>query len=245
MNDSKEKGNVLEYMIDFFSKNVIILLKARPKVRMIYSKDGGSFSPEGEVTGGIDNFLQLIDELRAYNTSIALNCFSLLEASFECYLLHHLDVKNLEGIQKQIMLKHIRDVLKLSNIDNYSKEFEFITSKKLNSFFSTEENECFQLIRSFYVVRNILSHGSAMMAAYIPIEKGGRIEIDETDKEYIDLLKKLESKLKMKIYNKHMNVRDLMHINDVVDLLVESTFIASAKFTKEIDYGAKLLISKK
>lgn len=245
MDTQEEKGNVLEYMIDFFSKNIIILLKARPKVRMVYSKDGGSFTPEGKVNGGIDEFMHVLDELRAYNTSIVFSCFSLFEASFECYLLHHLDVKNLEGIQKKIMLKHIRDVLNLSNIENYSKEFEFITGKKMNKFLNEDEYENFQFIKNFYIVRNILSHGSAMMTAYIPMGNGGSIVIDENDTNYVNLLKSIESKITMKIYNKHMKIRDLMHINDVIDLLVESTYITSARFTKEIKYGVKILFPTK
>ncbi len=243
--DEKETGNALYYMINFFGKNIQVLNKYRPKVRIVYNKDGTSSSPEGNVQGGIEGYLKVLDELGAFNTSLVLNCFSLFEASFECRILHGLDIGNLEGIQKSVMLKYIRDVLKLSNINNYAKEFEYITGMSLKEFFTVEEYEYYQIIKSFYVLRHLLSHGSASMNVIIPEGNGGKIEIDESDSEYQKLLKMLEEKIGIKIANKNMNVDKLLQINDVVSLLIYATYVVSSKFTKDIYYSMKALIPDK
>jgi len=228
---SNETLKVVMNNVQFYLANVKILLKLRPDYTINFkpSNKHVSYTISGLKDNSIEGFEVAMELLPALNSSIILNCFALFEASFESRLLHVLDTSNLSGIQEQVMNRYIDDVIRLSSEEKYAREFKFITGKPLNSFFSAKENEHYKIIKTFYLLRNLLIHGSVTKGIMIPIGKGSKIEMDLDDTEYQKLIILVNEKLNIGVPPNLFEMKLLLINNKVADILVEAVLIVSNK----------------
>ena len=233
--NSLKKPKLLENNIHFFVNNLISLLKLRPQIS--FELNEHEIDKNVEITASdnsydIDSFYQIQNEIKALNSAIILNCFSLFEATFEWKLLtvSELNTKGLTGIQERVMQKYINDVIKISSIDNYIKEFKFITGKSIKEYLSENDYKNFLLVKDFYVVRHLLTHGSVSKNVMEPKDYGGTIELDTEDKEYQIFLSSLKKRLKINVSNAKLRLEHLLLINGVTDLLLLSVFGLTKSF---------------
>lgn len=240
MNNDNKKFKVLENKIQFFIRNLLTYQNLRPKINLVfqnpesgqiaYRLEGDVASPKDDLTG----YLESIDRLKALNTAIVLNCFSIFEASFEALLLKELDTKNLTGIQEKVMLKYIEGIIRLSSHLNYAKEYKFITGQSIKETLSKNEYQLYELIVKFYTLRHRLVHGSSTKIIFIDKGDIGQIELDADDVEYQELLNAIKSHLGIKVSSKRLSLDILLSINEVTDLLSFATLTISTKFYSPI-----------
>lgn len=242
MKEVKENTAICN-MIDFFITNLNVLHDLRPDVEIYYNEDGRQlYEPEIKLSG-MPDFEAYKDKLQAINTSIILNCFALFEACFEAKILHQLNISSLNGIQKKVMLRYINQVIKISSIKNYSDEFKFVFGKSIKDYFTHEEYKSYQLIDDFYVVRNILIHGSAQINKIQSEPYSFKIMLGDDKNNYSKLINKLIQEHNIRISFTHTTLSKLILVNEAVKLLVKATATISYKFTIDIPYEFKELYS--
>ncbi len=216
-----------------FWENISTLKRLRPELNIVYgdSPNSVTFHLEGNglSRGNIVIQMEKQNELIAYNSSIILNCYSLFESSFESILLKELNTKNLTGIQEKVMLKYIDNILKLSSETKYNEEHKFITGKALSDLFNETEKDFYKTIKIFYLLRHRLIHGSSTKSIFIKGNNGGQIILDQTDKEYQDLVQYIKTKIELKIPSEFANIEILLLDNRVADLIAEATNIIADK----------------
>lgn len=225
---SEDKPKLLQNNIGFFYENIISLINMRPKVEFFIIKASDS-SIQLSIKGGSanqvssDNLMQIQQQIKAINSSVILNCFSLFEASIEWRLLNDLTTEGLSGIQEKIMSKYIDNIIRISNIDNYKSEYKFITGKSIGDLFNEAEKKMFTNIEKFYVLRHLLIHGSAMKMVSIHLSNREFIRLDEDDREYQNLVSLLNLELKLNVSKIHFPIDTLLILNQITDMLFFST----------------------
>ncbi len=232
--EENKTAKILWNNIRFFQRNLAILIKLRPKIKVVFSpqqKNSVGLHLEGELchNDGVTDYIENHYRLHAFNTSIILNCFSLFEASFERLLLENLNTKNLSGIQEKVMLKYIENVLKLSSHSNYAKEYKFITGKNIKDLFTPEEKYFYQVIDKFYTLRHILIHGSSSKNIIVAQKHGGAVELDTDDLEYQELVEFIKEKFGIQVPSNRFSLDILLMLNEVTDLLAMATLNISHK----------------
>lgn len=236
--ESEDKPKLLQNNSHFFYENIISLINMRPKVEFFIKKASNSsiqFSVEGSSAGQVnsDNLMQIQQQIRAINSSVILNCFSLFEASMEWRLLNDLTTEGLSGIQEKIMSKYIDNIIRISNINNYKSEYKFITGKSIDNLFNEAEKKMFTNIEKFYVLRHLLIHGSAMKMVSINVSNGELIRLDEDDREYQSLVSLLNLELKLNLSKTFFPIDTLLTLNQVTDMLFFSTIQVVQKLSYE------------
>lgn len=239
----KKPAKILENNFSFFRTNVVTLIGLRPKIKMVFKnthREMVQFQLEGEVIEDFDRYMENTNRLKAFNTAIVLNCFSMFEASYETLLLNELDTKNLSGIQEKVMLSYIEHILRLSSYDKYAKEYKFISGNHIRKLLSEEEYQLYQTIGKFYTLRHLLVHGSSSKAVIHVSGNGGQIELDTDDLEYQKLIDMLKKRLDIKVSPKRLTLDILLSINEVTDLLTLATLTISNKFLENSNYRLKV-----
>lgn len=230
--DKTDELKLIQNNVNFFYVNVVTLLRLRPNINISFGKKHKNaicyHFDNLNAADDINVFLSKQDDLRAFNSSIILNCFSLFEASFESLLLKELNTKKLSGIQERVMLSYIDGILKISSENNYSKEYKFITGKSIKGLFPEHEYILYKLILTFYTLRHKLIHGSASKS----VLRGGTIKLDKDDNEYQELAKLIIEKLKLDIYPDIYKLDTMLLDNRVSNILVEAIFIISSRLFK-------------
>ena len=233
---SNENLKLLKNNITFFYNNLTTLISLRPDIKYTFKEKGMVVSQKSnfKMKEGINGFEELIKKeqlQRTLNSAIILNCFSLFESSFEWRLLHELNTKGLSGIQEKIMLKYIDGVIKISSIDNYLKEYRFITGKSLNESLNTDEHMLFNVIKKFYVMRNILIHGSSIKEEFIKENQGGWIKLDKDNEDYHIFFEMIKEKINLGVSYHNFSLDLVLLVNNITDLLLNATLNIANKLS--------------
>lgn len=218
-----DKGKATINGIYFFKANLEELYELRPRMQSIDEK--------------------IIRQTNAINTSIVLNCFALFEACLESYLLDKINMKKLDGIHKNIVFRYIKDIIKISSISNYNKEFKFITGTDIKDELDETAFESYKVIVMFYPLRHYLVHGSVTIHDTVRKDnKGIYFELSSENANYKELLVFLSKKFNKKIADfKNKDPYTLVFQHETVDLLYEAICVFHKKITEEIYYGGRYL----
>ena len=214
--------NILLNNTNLFISNIKVFKKLRPKITFTIDRKNNVVS-----NNAID-VKTILDELRALNSAIILNCFSLFESSYEWRLLHELTTRSLAGIQKRVMSRYIDDIIKISSVDNYSKEYKFITGKSIAEFFSKDEYKLFLLIKDLYLIRNLLVHGSSIKHIKMV---GDTLEFDDNDNSYKKIINQINKYIDPDISPNLSNLDSWLLSGEFVNFFISSTLTVSKKLS--------------
>lgn len=228
-----DSNKLLHSNIGFFRNNLLAYYSLRPDLKVKFKKQknsGFSYTYENFKSGDIEEFEKIENSLIAINSAIILNCFAMFEASFEAHLLHELNTEGLSDIQEKVMQKYIENVIKLSSEAHLSKEFKFLSNKPISEFLSAKELELYQFIKSFYVVRHALIHGSTSKKVLV---NKMSIELDTDDIEYQKLVDILLDKFKLEIPKKWFTINLILVSNEIIDHLFLCAIKIADAFLKD------------
>ncbi|MFP5039826.1 hypothetical protein [Parasediminibacterium sp. JCM 36343] len=221
----------------FFYDSLKYMYSLRPKnkyeIRGKLSGVSYSSSPDTSIESGQD-FPIILQNIRIINSAIVINCFALFESAFESCLLKNLNTSSLTGVQEKIVSNYINDIIKLSSEVRYAAEFKSITGKRLKDFFSSFEYEKYEIIKEFYLLRNLIVHGSATKQVHINVEAYSKFEMDLDDKEYQNLVEFIKSKKKIEVSNHLFSLDVMLSCNDIIDMLFVAVITVSAKLTEDV-----------
>lgn len=221
--------------VGLYLQNILSLMDLRPSKKMRFRQHNNTIIIEPEPGAIFPE--EILDTLCALNSSIVLNSFALFEACFERQLLKGLNTENLSGIHEKVVDKYIEQIIELSSVERYEKEFAFIKDQKLSDFLDETGNQDYEIIRTFYVLRHFLIHGSASKQI-IEIENGiGNYKNDPSDKKYQKLITFIKSELNLTVSDSSMNLRTILYLNEATDLLAKAVFSVSNQLLKGTKHG--------
>jgi len=234
-----ENEDIIRGNIEIYLSNIEVLRNLRPKVD--FNIEAPLETRKTVFNNNLENYLSCKNKLIALNSSLITNCFSLFESVLEWLLLENLSTKGLSSTQERVMNKYIDDIILISGIHKYKKEYTFITGKDIKERFSPDLKLTFEKIEMFYVVRHLLAHGSAMRNIYIPIDEfGGEIAVSKSDKKYQNFLNMIKNDLEINIPNEHFTLKTILVSNQITDLLIA----CCEKITNELRTGENFLYLK-
>lgn len=206
-----------------FKGNVTILNTLRPDLYLSPSIDG--YTIMGEITAQ-DNFPELYEEhsktVRAINTSIILNTTSFFEGFLESILLRKIgSIKGLQNPIKKIVSDYQNQIIRISSIDEFKKQFNKLFGDKLNNILKSNKDDV-DFVEKFYLIRHLVSHGS-MIETHLSHPESGVTLLTHTEPEYIHLMKFLEKRygLKEDINIEYMSL--LLH-SEIIDDFSKTAF---------------------
>jgi hypothetical protein len=89
----------------------------------------------------------------------------------------------------------------------------------IKEFFSDEQYDAYQIIKTFYVLRHLLAHGSVTKHEFLPGKTDGKVNLDLDDRKFQELVALLKGWLQLPVPNAFMTLSLLMQINAVTSFL--------------------------
>lgn len=206
-----------------FKDNVTILNNLRPDLYLSPSVGGYKFM--GEISEQ-DNFPELCDEylktVRAINTSIILNTTSFFEGFLENILLRKIgSIKGLQSPIKKIVSDYQNQIIRISSIDEFKKQFNKLFGDKLNNILKANQDDI-NFIEKFYLIRHLVSHGSMIETHFSHLKSGGTL-VMHTEPEYIYLMKTLGKRYGLK-EDINIGYTSLLLHSEIIDDFSKTTF---------------------
>jgi len=222
-NNKTGEEKILLSNVHLYRSNIRSLSRLRPQVELEFGPIGTSgavsFTYKGDTSAYQEDIAELSYDLQALNSAIVMNCFALFEASFEQLLLSYVSTDNLTGVQEKLVLRHIETVINLSSEARYAEEFHFLSEMKIKEFFTEEENDAYHIIKTFYVLRHLLAHGSVTKHEFLPGKREGKINLNLDDQKFQELVALLKNRLQIPVLRESLNLSLLMQINEVASFL--------------------------
>jgi hypothetical protein len=234
-NNNNVQEKVLFSNVYLFVRNIKTLIRLRSKVEMDFLDKDENGKIRYQHNGDLSNYsgmaaFNLADDLIAINTAIIMNCFGLFEACYEQLLLSFIKTSKLDSIQERIISKYIDFILKLSSEQNFSKEYFAITNKKIKEILNDEERNYYEGIKIYYIIRNLIAHGSAIRKEFSKGTIDSKLNLDPDELEYQKFLEFIKNKLKIPMPNESLDLELVLQINAVASYLGIAVYKIMQKF---------------
>jgi hypothetical protein len=209
--------------VHFYLSNIKALSRLRPNVEPDFRppSDSGAiaYAWKGDLQSYKGDIAQLSEDLQALNSAIIMNSFALFEAAYEQLLLSYVNTDNLTGVQEKLVLRHIETVINLSSESRYVEEFRFLSVKSMKEFLTPKEYEAYQVVKTFYVLRHLLAHGSVTKHEMLPGTTSRKVNLDLDDRPFQELVSLLRERLQLSVPKESLNLSLLLQVNSVASFL--------------------------
>jgi len=238
----KDNSKILLDNRTIFEQNLCTLYNLRPKETFEFKGTERSTSYNLKNNKKV-NVEDIINKIQSLNAAIIVACYSYFESCFETLILDNLSLENLNKEQERIVTKYIDDVIKLSNIEKYEKEFQLVNGTSLKDLFTKNEMDNYEVIKELYTLRHLIIHGSTSKRVYIESENKtfGRFVLDENNNEIQRLITFIKNQTKVDIHNNQYSLGLILLNSQLVDILFESTKIITSKFNSKIKNKFKVI----
>jgi len=249
LNDKLPDGDkVLLSNVHFYLSNIKALSRLRPNVEPDFHPPSASgtiaYSWKGDLQSYKGDLADLSEDLQALNAAIIMNSFALFEAAYEQLLLSYVNTDNLTGVQEKLILRHIEAVINLSSEPRYAEEFRFLSGQSIKEFLTQDEYEAYQVVKTFYVLRHLLAHGSVSKHVMLPGTTVRKVNLDLDDRPFQEVVSLLREQLQLSVPKESLNLSLLLQVNSVASFLAIAVHTVIKKMLSKRQSVVKFLKSR-